>query len=72
VTLKSVLKYCGGVTGPGKGKLEGGKMSHLELSGADSYFKQNELMNYLVSVPYSKVKAHEVVRISRSSDDLQC
>jgi len=25
------------------------------------YFKQNELMNYLVSVPYSKVKAGEVV-----------
>lgn len=39
-------------------------MSHFEMSGADSYFKQNDLMNYLVSVPYSKVKAHEVVRPS--------
>lgn len=28
---------------------------------ADTYFKQNNLMNYLVSVPYSKVKAKEVV-----------
>lgn len=31
VTLKSVIKYCGGL-------VDGGK--HIELSGADTYFKQ--------------------------------
>jgi sulfite oxidase len=40
VTLKSVLKYCGGVGINGKGKFENGKMAHCELSGADTYFKQ--------------------------------
>ncbi|KAF4610710.1 hypothetical protein D9613_007294 [Agrocybe pediades] len=52
VSLKKVIKYCGGLA-------EGGK--HLEFYGADSYFKQGNLMNYVVSVPWSKVKANEVM-----------
>lgn len=54
VSLKKVIKACGGMA-------EGGK--HLEFHGADTYFKQNELMNYLVSVPWSKVKANEVMLV---------
>lgn len=52
VSLKKVIKHCGGL-------VEGAK--HLEFYGADSYFKGGELMNYLVSVPWSKVKSHEVM-----------
>uniref|UniRef100_A0A8H7XT72 Sulfite oxidase n=1 Tax=Psilocybe cubensis TaxID=181762 RepID=A0A8H7XT72_PSICU len=52
VSLKKVIKYCGGLA-------EGGK--HLEFYGADSYFKQGQLMNYVVSVPWSKVKSNEVI-----------
>jgi len=37
VTLKSVLKYCGGVGINGKGKFENGKMAHCEFHGADTY-----------------------------------
>jgi hypothetical protein len=33
----------------------GGK-EHLELYGAETYFKQGEVMNYVVSVSWSKVK----------------
>lgn len=52
VSLKKVIKYCGGL-------IDGAK--HLELHGADTYFKQNAVMNYLVSVPWSKVKLNEVI-----------
>ena len=52
VSLKHVIKYCGGL-------VEGGK--HIELFGADTYFKQNEVYNYSVSVPWSKVKLNEVL-----------
>ncbi|KAK5224401.1 hypothetical protein LTR72_004182 [Exophiala xenobiotica] len=52
VSLKKVIKQCGGMA-------DGGK--HLEFYGADTYFKQNEVQNYLVSVPWSKVKANEVM-----------
>ena len=52
VSLKKVIKYCGGLK-------DGGK--HLEFFGCDSYFKGSELMNYVVSVPWSKVKANEVM-----------
>ncbi|KAL7622677.1 hypothetical protein AAE478_008191 [Parahypoxylon ruwenzoriense] len=52
VSLKKVIKDCGGL-------IDGAK--HLELVGADTYFKTNEVMNYAVSVPYSKVKANEVI-----------
>ena len=52
VSLKKIIKYCGGL-------VDGAK--HLELHGADTYFKQNQVMNYVVSVPWSKVKANEVM-----------
>jgi sulfite oxidase len=52
VSLKKVIKYCGGLK-------DGAK--HLELYGADTYFKGGECMNYVVSVPWSKVKANEVL-----------
>ncbi|KLP08890.1 putative catalase isozyme P [Fusarium fujikuroi] len=52
VSLKKVIKYCGGLK-------DGAK--HLELYGADTYFKGGQCMNYVVSVPWSKVKANEVM-----------
>ncbi|KAK1975730.1 oxidoreductase molybdopterin binding domain-containing protein [Colletotrichum cereale] len=52
ISLKKVIKACGGL-------VDGAK--HLEFYGADTYFKDNETMNYLVSVPWSKVKANEVM-----------
>ncbi|KAI0116084.1 molybdopterin binding oxidoreductase [Hypoxylon sp. NC0597] len=54
ISLKKVIKYCGGLKDDGK---------HLELVGADTYFKMNEVMNYVISVPYSKVKANEVMLV---------
>lgn len=52
VSLKKIIKDCGGLIGGAK---------HLEFYGAETYFKANEVMNYLVSVPWSKVKANEVI-----------
>ncbi|KAK8023657.1 NADH-cytochrome B5 reductase [Apiospora rasikravindrae] len=52
ISLKKVVKACGGL-------VDGAK--HLELYGADTYFKDDEAMNYLVSVPWSKAKANEVL-----------
>ncbi|KAK6206645.1 hypothetical protein LQW54_007597 [Pestalotiopsis sp. IQ-011] len=52
VSLKKVIKACGGLR-------EGAK--HLEFYGCDSYVKDDRLMNYLVSVPWSKVQANEVL-----------
>jgi sulfite oxidase len=52
VSLKKVIKHCGGLIGDGK---------HLELYGCETYFKQGEVMNYVVSVPSSKVKINEVL-----------
>ncbi|KAL5452799.1 hypothetical protein PMIN06_005828 [Paraphaeosphaeria minitans] len=52
ISLKKVIKACGGL-------VDGAK--HLEFYGADTYFKDDEVMNYLVSVPWSKVKANEVL-----------
>lgn len=60
VSLKKVIKYCGGLK-------DGAK--HLELYGADSYFKGGELMNYVVSVPWSKVKANEVMLAWSMNDE---
>ncbi|OTA56683.1 molybdopterin binding oxidoreductase [Hypoxylon sp. EC38] len=54
ISLKKVIKYCGGLKDDGK---------HLEFVGADTYFKMNEVMNYVISVPYSKVKANEVMLV---------
>ena len=50
VSLKRIIKHCGGL-------IDGGQ--HLELYGADTYFKQSRIMNYVVSVPWSKVKANK-------------
>ncbi|RGP80734.1 sulfite oxidase [Fusarium longipes] len=52
VSLKKVIKHCGGLK-------DGAK--HIELYGADTYFKAGQLMNYVVSVPWSKVRSHEVI-----------
>ncbi|KAI1759803.1 molybdopterin binding oxidoreductase [Hypoxylon sp. FL1150] len=53
VSLKKVIKYCGGL-------VDGAR--HLELSGADTWY-MNEVMNYVISVPYSKVKVNEVMLV---------
>ncbi|KAK4161063.1 Oxidoreductase, molybdopterin-binding domain-containing protein [Cladorrhinum sp. PSN259] len=52
VSLKKVIKHCGG--------LKDGAM-HIELFGADTYFKKGKVHNYVVSVPWRKVKAGEVL-----------
>ncbi|KAH9876454.1 hypothetical protein J1614_003585 [Plenodomus biglobosus] len=52
VSLKKVLKYCGGI-------VDGGK--HVEFFGADTYFKKGQVYNYAVSVPLRKVKINEVM-----------
>ncbi|KAL7941887.1 Oxidoreductase, molybdopterin-binding domain-containing protein [Trichoderma barbatum] len=52
VSLKMIIKYCGGLKGDAK---------HIELYGAETYFKGGDCMNYVVSVPWSKVKANEVL-----------
>lgn len=52
VSLKKVIKACGGLIDDAK---------HLELYGAETYFKDEHCMNYVVSVPWSKVKANEVM-----------
>ncbi|KAF2670849.1 oxidoreductase molybdopterin binding domain-containing protein [Microthyrium microscopicum] len=52
VSLKKVIKACGGLVNGGK---------HFEFYGADTYFKKNQVMNYVVSVPWSKVRANEVI-----------
>ncbi|KAI4799716.1 molybdopterin binding oxidoreductase [Aureobasidium sp. EXF-8845] len=54
VSLKKVIKYCGGLK-------DGGEGIHLEFYGADTYFKKGKVMNYLVSVPWRKVKVNEVL-----------
>lgn len=50
--MKKVLKYCGGLK-------DGAK--HIEFMGVDTYFKKGQVYNYVVSVPYRKVKIHEVL-----------
>lgn len=50
ISLKKVIKACGGL-------IEGAK--DLEFYGADTYFKDDKTMNYLVSVPWSKVNVNE-------------
>jgi sulfite oxidase len=52
VSLKKVVKYCGGLESGAK---------HLELYGADTYIKNNVPGNYVVSVPWAKVKSNEVL-----------
>ena len=52
ISLKKVIKDCGSLK-------DGAK--HVELYGAETYFKNDEVMNYVVSVPWSKVKANKVL-----------
>ncbi|KAF2145172.1 uncharacterized protein K452DRAFT_356473 [Aplosporella prunicola CBS 121167] len=52
VSLKKIIKYCGGLK-------EGAQ--HLEFYGADTYFKKSKVYNYVVSVPWRKVKLNEVL-----------
>jgi sulfite oxidase len=52
VSLKKVIKACGGL-------VEGAK--HVEFYGAETYFKQGQVHNYRVSVPYTKVRINEVM-----------
>jgi sulfite oxidase len=52
VSLKKVIKYCGG--------LKDGA-DNLEFYGADTYFKKGQVYNYVVSVPWRKVRANEVL-----------
>ncbi|CZT08715.1 related to nitrate reductase [Rhynchosporium agropyri] len=52
ISLKKMIKDCGGLVNGGK---------HLEFYGAETYFKADQAMNYVVSVPWSKVKANEVI-----------
>lgn len=52
ISLKKLIKDCGGLLKPAK---------HLELYGAETYVKDLEVGNYVVSVPWSKVKANEVI-----------
>ena len=52
VSLKKVIKHCGGLK-------EGAK--HLEFMGVDTYFKKGKVYNYVVSVPWRKVKINEVI-----------
>ncbi|KAJ5449584.1 uncharacterized protein N7458_006033 [Penicillium daleae] len=52
ISLKKVIKDCGGLIDHAK---------HLELYGAETYVKDLEVGNYVVSIPWSKVKANEVI-----------
>ncbi|EAT79539.2 hypothetical protein SNOG_13212 [Parastagonospora nodorum SN15] len=52
VSLKKVIKYCGGLKEEGK---------NIEFFGADSYFKKGQIYNYAVSVPTHKMKVNEVM-----------
>jgi sulfite oxidase len=54
VSLKKVIKFCGGLKTPQES-------NHLEFLGADTYFKKGEVFNYAVSVPWRKVKINEVL-----------
>ncbi|KAK4443991.1 putative sulfite oxidase [Podospora aff. communis PSN243] len=52
VSLKKIIKHCGG--------LKDGA-DNIEFFGADTYFKKGNVYNYVVSVPWRKVKANEVL-----------
>lgn len=54
VSLKKVIKFCGGLKDNGEGV-------HLEFFGADTYVKKGKVYNYVVSVPWRKVKLNEVL-----------
>ena len=52
VSLKKVIKYCGGLKKDAK---------HIELTGVDTYFKKGKVYNYVVSVPWRKARINEVL-----------
>lgn len=56
VNLLSLLSHCGGIK-------DGEDLTniHFEFYGADTYFKKGKVYNYVVSVPYRKVKFEEVL-----------
>lgn len=54
VSLKKVIEECGSLFNSAK---------HLELYGAETYVKDLEVGNYVVSMPWSKVKANEVLLV---------
>ncbi|KAI9688636.1 MAG: hypothetical protein M1822_000993 [Bathelium mastoideum] len=56
VSLKKVIKYCGGF----RDDVDPTDV-HLEFYGADTYFKKGNVYNYVVSVPWRKVKINEVL-----------
>ncbi|KAF4552288.1 Oxidoreductase molybdopterin-binding domain-containing protein [Elsinoe fawcettii] len=53
VSLKKIIKHCGGLVDDDN--------IHLEFYGADTYFKKGKVYNYVVSVPWRKVKRNEVL-----------
>ncbi|GME33781.1 Sulfite oxidase [Neofusicoccum parvum] len=55
VSLKRVIKHCGGLRGGSDAD------AHIEFYGADTYFKKGGVFNYVVSVPWRKVRAGEVL-----------
>lgn len=60
VSLKKVIKYCGGLKP---------EAQHLEFIGADTYFKKGQVSNYGVSVPWRKVKLNEVLLAWEMNDE---
>jgi sulfite oxidase len=52
ISLKKLIKDCGGLTNNAK---------HLELYGVETYVKDLNVGNYVVSIPWSKVKSNEVI-----------
>lgn len=52
ISLKRLIKDCGGLVDNAK---------HIELYGVETYVKDLNVGNYVVSIPWSKVKANEVI-----------
>jgi len=55
VSLKKLIKACGGLQPDA---------DNLEFFGADTYFKKGQVHNYVVSVPWRKVKTHNEVLLA--------
>ena len=53
-----MIEYCGGLKTSddcSEGDI------HIELSGADTYFKKGQVMNYVVSAPWRKARYDEIL-----------
>lgn len=69
--MKKVIKHCGGLKNNGEGlhlevlNLElfrlCSSLTASQFYGADTYFKKGKAYNYVVSVPWRKVKVNEVL-----------